>query len=642
MRLLPFIFEPLFTDFPSRSSFYSKLRFSLTIIFLFLLGSECHGQWINTHGPHRGNIYVASNGGIIFAGTKGGIYRSLNNGTTWELANTGFIGTMAGFTVLGTYIFAANSENFQFRSIDGGLTWTQMPISGSSPTIEASGSILYVDAVRRSLDSGTTWTTLSGLGIISTRNTILGYGSSVYIGTPNGIMVSIDSGMNWRSRNGGLPLKKNVQSMVRIGTNLFAATLESGIYQSSDSGVTWTAANTGLTDTTVHILLANGLHLYAGTNKGVFRSKDNGQNWVSISDSLSVTASIKTLTISGSYLFSGSSESGLYRSNNDGLTWDYLSTGLPKTPILTIAADDVNTFVGIGGGVYFVKRNNGNRWNYYRAFNYGIPTDSTLSLAINKFKLSNSSLLLSTNNGASWSPLSLDLPPPASIQAIGMYSNNIVAAVDSVDIWQLPLIALPTLASPLNASIFQPTNIPNIWNPTIGAVSYRLQIVTSPPIGLATFDNPIFDDSTLTGTSKSVGILLKDTRYSWRVMAKNSWGFKMYSDVWSFQTGSTTSIRNRNSSAPTKWGLKQLATANDGIHLVLLVPVNGFVQVRILDAEGRVILEVSENLKPGEYFLDKNGLNPRGLYFQIIASGKIQLAQNLDVDRKLRAHQPQH
>ena len=82
----------------------------------------------------------------------------------------------------------------------------------------------------------------------------------------------------------------------------------------------------------------------------------------------------------------------------------------------------------------------------------------------------------------------------------------------------------PLLIAPAQAATNQPTSPTFSWNASAGANTYRLQVSTSP-----VFVTTLFDDSTLTGTSRRITGLTIGTTYYWRVNAKNSAGTSAYS-----------------------------------------------------------------------------------------------------------------
>ncbi|HYQ86108.1 MAG TPA: S8 family serine peptidase [Bacteroidota bacterium] len=90
----------------------------------------------------------------------------------------------------------------------------------------------------------------------------------------------------------------------------------------------------------------------------------------------------------------------------------------------------------------------------------------------------------------------------------------------------------PTLLSPGNGTVNQPTSPTLQWNPAGGATSYRVQLATD-----SLFASIVLDDSTVAGTSRQAGPLSSNSTYFWRVSAKNSGGTSAYSTVWNFTTG---------------------------------------------------------------------------------------------------------
>ncbi len=98
-------------------------------------------------------------------------------------------------------------------------------------------------------------------------------------------------------------------------------------------------------------------------------------------------------------------------------------------------------------------------------------------------------------------------------------------------VWKFTTIAsgTPTLVSPLNGAVNQTANPTLIWNAVPGAATYRLQVSLSPA-----FVGNVFDDSTLTGTSKQITGLVFGASYYWRVNAKITGQTGSYSTAWNF------------------------------------------------------------------------------------------------------------
>ena len=108
----------------------------------------------------------------------------------------------------------------------------------------------------------------------------------------------------------------------------------------------------------------------------------------------------------------------------------------------------------------------------------------------------------------------------------------------------------PTLLSPANGAANQSTSPTLTWNPSSGAVSYRLQVATD-----SLFGSLILDDSAITATSRQLSSLSNSKRYFWRVKAKNGSGTSPYSAQWGFTTiaPGTAIIRHLEYVFPDGW-----------------------------------------------------------------------------------------
>jgi len=99
--------------------------------------------------------------------------------------------------------------------------------------------------------------------------------------------------------------------------------------------------------------------------------------------------------------------------------------------------------------------------------------------------------------------------------------------------WSFTTVAagVPTLVSPADLAVNQPSNPTLVWDPVAGAGTYQLQVSTS-----STFGTTVYNNSTLTATSQVVSGLAPATSYYWRVNATVSSGTGVYSSIWRFTT----------------------------------------------------------------------------------------------------------
>lgn len=93
--------------------------------------------------------------------------------------------------------------------------------------------------------------------------------------------------------------------------------------------------------------------------------------------------------------------------------------------------------------------------------------------------------------------------------------------------------ASPVLLSPTDGAAGVSITPTLSWNASSGATTYRLQVSTN-----SNFTTLVFNDSTITTTSKQVGTLSYYTTYYWRVNAKNVYGTSLWSCAWQFRTRS--------------------------------------------------------------------------------------------------------
>ncbi len=113
----------------------------------------------------------------------------------------------------------------------------------------------------------------------------------------------------------------------------------------------WVQSNEGLTNTNVLVLANSDTNLFAGTlNGGIFRSTNNGANWSEESSGLPTNAYVYNIAISDTNIFAGIDGSGVFLSTNKGANWTI--TGLTDPEVLTLLASGTDLFAGTSGGVW--------------------------------------------------------------------------------------------------------------------------------------------------------------------------------------------------------------------------------------------------------------------------------------------------
>ena len=114
---------------------------------------------------------------------------------------------------------------------------------------------------------------------------------------------------------------------------------------------------------TVNSLTQNSKgYIFAATDSGVYRSIDNGDNWTLLNNGLPPTRIKNIATNNDGHIFAGISSKGVFRSTDNGDTWVKINNGLPDTFInaLTVNSNG-DLFTTPSGGIYR-STDNGNNW----------------------------------------------------------------------------------------------------------------------------------------------------------------------------------------------------------------------------------------------------------------------------------------
>ena len=275
-------------------------------------------------GSYFSSIVInPQNSNILYVAGSNGVYRSTDAGTTWQSMNTGGYANALVMNPINPYVLytatGAYGQNTISKTTDGGLTWNSLsnglPSSGGSRTALAisssNPSILYASVANsngygllglyRTTDAGSTWT------LQNSSTNYLGsqgwYDNAVTVNPTNSNYVVV----------GGLD-----------------------IYASTDGGVTliqktvWysTSAN-NFSHADIHFLGYNGSVLYCGSDGGVYKSSDNGNSWADLNQTLS-TLQFQSADYDPSNtqrVYGGTQDNDKEYTTNGGTLWVQPTTG---------------------------------------------------------------------------------------------------------------------------------------------------------------------------------------------------------------------------------------------------------------------------------------------------------------------------
>ena len=299
--------------------------------------------------------------GDLFAGVlRIGVYRSSNNGDAWEQVNTGLTGVVRALAAYGDDLVFAGSGNRMFVSSDRGDNW--LPRSAGLPTdpnaeisaisTNSKGHIFAGTLSRgvfRSIDGGMAWTQKS-IGLEDGRVEFLAVGPNdhVFAGTWGGVFRSLDDGENWERT--GFPRIQVRSLAINAQGDIFVGTL-SGLYRSTDDGDSWEHLDFPSVEVRALVTVPQELVVAGTYARGIYRSNDNGDSWVETASGFLVS-SLATDSAGGLYV--GTYGSGVYASVDRGRTWHEANNGLTNLWIESLVTGWTGYLVAgtRGGGVF--------------------------------------------------------------------------------------------------------------------------------------------------------------------------------------------------------------------------------------------------------------------------------------------------
>jgi len=258
-----------------------------------------------------------------------------------------------------------------FRSEDGGASWTSLGFDGSqigALTLDEGYPAKLVAAVAgvsegypvaglsafyRTANRGQTWTVGQSTAHNASSLTFAGPNSNtLFAKTCDGILKSVDGGAVWLSSNGGIPsyacLGPGPVVSHPVDPAVLFVTTDWGVFKTTDGGVTWAPAFVAPSSAEVWSLAIDpisGSTLYAGTAQGgVYVSRDGAQSWTLASAGIPSTAQVQGLAIdprSSMVVYAGTDQ-GVFRSIDGGTSWASLNDGLTDLQVSLIAVDPLS------------------------------------------------------------------------------------------------------------------------------------------------------------------------------------------------------------------------------------------------------------------------------------------------------------
>jgi len=332
-------------------SFYTFTLF--TILFSFAISSQA--QWIKTSDiTSNDNVFdiVISNTGAVFASSwVNGVYKSTNDGDSWELSGLpgARVYDLAVSPEGDIFAFATTTSNHSIhRSTDDGLTWSEVYNGSHQNNFAFGGGVVFKDSIAvaamsftlgplignigvdivKSTDYGATWQfviMLNGLGFANDL-TLLDDGRIFVASSLNGVCFSSDMGSTWFNLP-SFPQIFTEKVLYHSNGNVYLGRNTAGsgddlLFKSTNKGNSWLPVGI-LTNTSGGNL--NSIYIddndviyvpvvkFGPTYFTVYRSSDDGLTWDEIYDGFPPSTNIRALTGKGNILFAGTEGRGVYK-----------------------------------------------------------------------------------------------------------------------------------------------------------------------------------------------------------------------------------------------------------------------------------------------------------------------------------------
>ena len=317
--------------------------------------------------------------GTVFAATDGaGLLVSRDSGRTWEACEEGLgDDSVLALAVAPKWgkretLFAATPVGV-YRSNDGGRSWRVTGLKPEDDVIDALaispkyGSDHTVlagtesGALYRSTNSGNDWTLLHApLGTGPLNCLWFGEGAEPSLLAASGMAIhrSTDGGETWTAT---ADLPDIVLALAGKGDVVLAGMYDAGISKSEDGGLTWSSCAEGLAARGFSRLVVVGDDLYAmGPQEGLWRSSDDGASWEQVGG-LDDHLPLMDLTMTaGGRLLIASQESGILRAL-EGDVWE-VACDVPGIGSLAVSAADGVGWAGTVDGRLLSSKDGGLTW----------------------------------------------------------------------------------------------------------------------------------------------------------------------------------------------------------------------------------------------------------------------------------------
>ena len=309
-----------------------------------------------------------------------------------------------------------NYHSVYFRSSNQGKDWIKIQLGEHQMTkiLFISESKFYMgteDGIYLTIDTGKTWNNkwlknnqINNLFIFNHEEIII---ASILKNSNFYYILSTNNGENWIDISGFNDLnilgKSNIDIMKQDSSgNYYCNPYYYGVYKSSDNGVSWSSSNKNLSSLSPSEFLFKDSTVYLSC-WGIFKSIDKGQNFNYL-DLKSYDTGPIAMNSKGDIFVgdqsSGGTEKGIFRSTDGGQSWESLYNNEGPRAIVINKRDVL--FIGS------FSTDNGNSWHAPPSFIDAIGTNDYGDLFTFSWENpgnDNSGIWRSTDDGVTWNKI---------------------------------------------------------------------------------------------------------------------------------------------------------------------------------------------------------------------------------------------
>lgn len=364
-------------------------------------------------------------GTTIYAGNaNGGVFYSSDKGTTWTDKSVGIENEqMQAFEIFESKIYAGGTQ--LYASSNNGDSWETITIpnlsvngvnslTATTTKLFASGGGVF------SSEDGSAWTKSNNVDTYNLNSSV----DSVYFVTDQGFNYSLNNGTSWSFvsyLDGGRDVLFTPDQILIASDN--------GIHISKDIGLTWKSSSKGVSAVQINSMIENSSYLFTSTDiNKIYRSADSGDTWEQLAQDVEMYDTYDMVTI-GDSVFVGT-YNGLYVSDNNGDSWNQVFYPGPNKSVQRLNFDNGVLVAAVNGDGVYISMDSAKTWNLTATNGMNIDTGYESVEMVGDtiiISTSNGEIFVSKDVGNSWDEL-LILSEYTFTHKVKLYNNTLYAA----------------------------------------------------------------------------------------------------------------------------------------------------------------------------------------------------------------------